>query len=55
MRTIKWIITSDKMDKTVVITVESYKSHPKYRKDIKLLKNLKLMMKRINLKLETLY
>jgi len=41
MRTIKWIITSDKMDKTVVITVESYKSHPKYKKRYKITKKFK--------------
>jgi len=41
MRTIKWIITSDKMDKTVVITVESYKSHPKYKKRYKVTKKFK--------------
>ncbi len=32
MRTKKGIITSDKMDKTRVITVHSYKTHPKYKK-----------------------
>ncbi len=32
MRTKKGIITSDKMDKTRVITVHSYKVHPKYKK-----------------------
>ncbi|MBU2524286.1 30S ribosomal protein S17 [Patescibacteria group bacterium] len=32
MRTKTGIITSDKMDKTVVITVHTYKNHPKYKK-----------------------
>lgn len=32
MRTKKGIVTSDKMDKTRVVTVHSYKVHPKYRK-----------------------
>ena len=32
MRTIKGIVTSDKMDKTRVITVHSYKVHSKYKK-----------------------
>lgn len=32
MRTKKGIITSNKMDKTLVVTVTSYKMHPKYKK-----------------------
>ena len=32
MRFKKGIVTSDKMDKTVVVTVHSYKTHPKYKK-----------------------
>jgi small subunit ribosomal protein S17 len=32
MRTKKGIITSDKMDKTRIITVHSYKVHAKYKK-----------------------
>jgi small subunit ribosomal protein S17 len=32
MRTIKGIVTSDKMDKTIVVTVHTYKRHPKYKK-----------------------
>lgn len=32
MRTKKGIVTSDKMDKTRVVTVNSYKVHPKYKK-----------------------
>lgn len=32
MRTKTGIITGTKMDKTVVVTVHTYKSHPKYKK-----------------------
>lgn len=32
MRTKKGTITSNKQDKTVIVTVHSYKSHPKYKK-----------------------
>jgi len=32
MRTKKGIITSAKMDKTVVVTVHAYRVHPKYQK-----------------------
>ncbi|MFC1655562.1 30S ribosomal protein S17 [Patescibacteria group bacterium] len=32
MRTKKGTITSTKMDQTIVVTVHSYKSHPKYKK-----------------------
>ncbi|MCT4617621.1 MAG: 30S ribosomal protein S17 [Candidatus Gracilibacteria bacterium] len=32
MRTIKGVVSSDKMDKTVVVSVHSYKTHPKYHK-----------------------
>lgn len=32
MRTKKGIVTSDKQDKTVVVTVVAYKTHPKYKK-----------------------
>ncbi len=32
MRTKKGIVVSDKMDKTRVVTVNSYKMHSKYRK-----------------------
>ena len=35
MRTKKGIVTSTKMDKTVVVSVETYKSHPKYKKRYK--------------------
>ncbi len=32
MRTKKGIVTSNKQDKTLVVTIHSYKSHPKYKK-----------------------
>jgi len=32
MRIIKGTVTSDKMDQTIVVTVQSYKTHPKYLK-----------------------
>lgn len=32
MRTIKGVVTSNKMDKTAVISVYTYKSHPIYKK-----------------------
>lgn len=32
MRFKKGIITSNKQDKTLVVTVHSYKNHPKYKK-----------------------
>jgi len=32
MRTKKGTVTSSKMDKTVVVTVHTYKTHPKYKK-----------------------
>ncbi len=32
MRTIKGVVTSTKMDKTIVVSVHTYKSHPKYKK-----------------------
>lgn len=35
MRTKKGLVTSNKMDKTVVVSVVSYKSHPKYKKNFK--------------------
>jgi len=31
----KGVVVSDKMDKTVVVTVESFKTHPKYKKKYK--------------------
>lgn len=35
MRTKKWIVTSAKMDKTIVVSVVAYKSHAKYKKSFK--------------------
>ena len=35
MRTKTGIVTSTKMDKTVVVTVDAYKTHPKYKKRYK--------------------
>ncbi len=35
MRTKKGIVTSTKMDKTIVVSVETYKSDPKYKKRYK--------------------
>jgi small subunit ribosomal protein S17 len=32
MRIKKGKVTSDKMDRTIVVTVHSYKTHPKYKK-----------------------
>jgi small subunit ribosomal protein S17 len=32
MRTKKGVVTSAKMDKTIVVSVHSYKSHAKYKK-----------------------
>lgn len=38
MRTITGVVVSTKMDKTVVVSVDSYKSHPKYHKKFKVTK-----------------
>lgn len=38
MRTKTWIVTSIKMDKTAVVTIDSYKIHPKYKKKFKISK-----------------
>jgi small subunit ribosomal protein S17 len=35
MRTKTGIVTSTKMQKTIVVTVETYKTHPKYKKRYK--------------------
>jgi len=40
-RLLKGIITSDKMDKTVVVLVNRYKEHPKYKKRYKVSKKYK--------------
>ncbi|MEF3691589.1 MAG: 30S ribosomal protein S17, partial [Candidatus Moraniibacteriota bacterium] len=31
-KTIKGVVVSDKMDKTIVVAVETFKTHPKYLK-----------------------
>lgn len=36
MRTKKGTVTSAKMDKTIVVTVHTYKSHPKYKKKFRI-------------------
>jgi len=38
MRTIKGIVTSNKMEKTIVVSVDTYKSDPKYKKRYKVTK-----------------
>lgn len=38
MRTITGTVISNKMDKTIVVSVDSYKSHPKYHKKYKVTK-----------------
>ncbi len=38
MRIIKGVVSSNKMNKTVVVTVDTYKSHPKYKKRFKVTK-----------------
>lgn len=35
MRTKTWLVVSSKMNKTVVVQVDSYKIHPKYKKKYK--------------------
>jgi len=38
MRTIKGVVKSNKMEKTIVVEVTNYKSHPKYKKRYKVTK-----------------
>ncbi len=38
MRTKKWIVTSSKMEKTIVVSVNTYKADPKYKKRYKVTK-----------------
>ena len=38
----KGIVVSDKMDKTAVVAVESYKTHPKYLKKYRFTKRYKV-------------
>ena len=42
-------VVSDKMDKTITVLVETYKTHKLYGKRVKYSKNIKLMMKTIQL------
>ncbi len=35
MRTKTWVVVSTKMDKTIVVNVDTYESHPKYKKSYK--------------------
>ncbi len=35
MRKITWVVASTKMDKTIVVRVDSYRTHPKYKKRYK--------------------
>jgi small subunit ribosomal protein S17 len=41
MRTLKGIVVSDKMSKTVVVRVDGLKKHPKYQKYYRVSKKLK--------------
>lgn len=43
-------VTSDKMDKTITVSVETVKQHPLYKKTIKTSKNIKYMMKTMKLR-----
>lgn len=38
MRTKTGVVTSDKMDKTIVVSVHTYKIHPKYNKKYRVTK-----------------
>ncbi len=38
MRTIKGVVVSNKMDKTCVVSVDTYKSDPKYKKRFRVTK-----------------
>jgi small subunit ribosomal protein S17 len=38
----KGVVVSDKMDKTIVVAVESFKTHPKYLKKYKSTKKFKI-------------
>ena len=40
-RSLKGVVVSDKMDKTIVISVDRYKEHPKYKKRYKISKKYK--------------
>ena len=38
VRTLKGLVVSDKMDKTIIVLVNRYKEHPKYKKRYKVSK-----------------
>jgi len=40
-RTLKGVVVSDKMDKTIVVSVERVKEHPRYKKRYKVQKKYK--------------
>ena len=40
-RTIQGVVTSDKMEKTITVLVETYKRHAKYGKRVKYIKKFK--------------
>ena len=40
-RSVHGVVTSDKMDKTITVLVETYKRHAKYGKRVKYIKKLK--------------
>ena len=40
-RSLKGVVVSDKMDKTIVVSVDRYKEHPKYKKRYKISKKYK--------------
>lgn len=48
------IVVSNKMEKTIVVSIENRITHKKYGKVIAKTKNTKCMMKKINAKLEIL-
>ena len=47
------VVVSDKPDKTITVLVERRYQHPLFKKVIKVKKNLMLMMRKMNLKMET--
>lgn len=49
-RILKGVVVSDKMEKTAVVAVVSIKTHPKYRKKIKITKKYKAHCEGVSLK-----
>jgi len=41
-RNLKGTVVSDKMDKTIVVSVERFKEHPQYRRRFKVIKKYKV-------------